>query len=307
MHTQTESTQGHRRIRAILPGAAAGLALYLLTISGEVMLGASVRWLLAYLGAAIAGTIVPLGVGAEGLAWVAALAPIAWSLAGLALPGRGRVWGRRLGARRPSSDEAAALADALETLRCTEPNLPGAAEFLVLDDPLPGAAVRGRTLILSRGLLESESLAAVLAHELGHVDSLDGRLTEALNRLQLWGDPLAPVSAERGEGAAVGLDGDPRGALSWGLMRWILRLAGGSFAQGLLSPLWAAYWRWREYAADAYAAALGQAEDLARHLSDHEQPFDAPQPGLLFKRCEHPPVALRVERLLGGAAGWGSE
>jgi Zn-dependent protease with chaperone function len=298
MHTQTESTQGYRRIRAISPGAATGLALYLLTISGEVMLGASVRWLLAYLGAAIAGTIVPLGVRAEAVAWVAALAPIAWSLAGLALPGRGRVWGRRLGARRPSSEEADALVDALETLRCTEPSLTGAVEFLVLDDPLPGAAVRGRTLILSRGLFDqAESLPAVLAHELGHVDSFDGRLTEALERLALWGDPLAPGY---GEGAGDEQPpGDPRGGFLWTLLRWTLRLAGGRAVQQLLSPLWAAYWRAREYAADAYAASLGHAEDLVAHLADQEQAFDAPQPRLLFNLAEHPPVALRIERLNG--------
>ena len=183
------------------------------------------------------------------------------------------------------------------------PTLPEPIRFFVLDDPLPAAAVRGRAVILSRGLLESESLAAVLAHELGHVDSLDSRLTEALNRLRLWGDPLAPVPLEHDGSAGVGFDGDSRGRLSWGLMRWSLRLAGGSCAQSLLSPLWAAYWRSREYAADAYAASLGQAEDLARHLGDQELPFDAPQSGLLHNRFEHPPVALRVERLLASVAG----
>jgi Zn-dependent protease with chaperone function len=69
----------------------------------------------------------------------------------------------------------------------------------VLDDPLPSAAVRGTTVILSRGLLESASLAAVLAHELGHINSLDGHLTEALNRLALWDDPLAPRRLGAGE------------------------------------------------------------------------------------------------------------
>jgi hypothetical protein len=39
MHTQTESTQVHRRSRAISPGAVSGLALYLLTISGEALPG----------------------------------------------------------------------------------------------------------------------------------------------------------------------------------------------------------------------------------------------------------------------------
>jgi len=307
MHTQTENAQVHRRSRAITAGAASGLVLYLLTISGEAMLGASTRWLLAYLGAATVGAFVPLGLSAEALAWVAALTPILWSVMGLALPGRGRVWGRRLGARRPSATEAEVLADAMALLRSVDPGLPDPAAWLVLDDPLPGAAVRGTTVVLSRGLLESESLAAVLAHELGHADSLDGRLTEALNRLALWDDPLAPARPERGGEGQPEFDQDPRGRLLWGLLRWALRLAGGSFAQRLLGPLWAAHWRSREYAADAYAASLGQGEDLARHLSDFEQPFDAPQPGLLFKAANHPPVALRVERLLASPEGRGSE
>jgi Zn-dependent protease with chaperone function len=307
MHTQTENAQIHRDRPGSWLSPAVGLGLYLLTLTGEVMLGASTRWLLAYLGAATVGAFVPLGLSAEGLAWVAALTPILWSVMGLALPGRGRVWVRRLGARRASAEEAMTVTDALELLRSADPGLPGPAGYYVLDDPLPAAAVRGRTLILSRGLLESESLAAVLAHELGHVDSLDGVLTEALERLALWDDPLAPALPERGGEARVELDHDAEGAFLWGLLRWALRLAGGSFAQRLLNPLWAAHWRAREYAADAYAADLGQAEDLARHLTDQELPFDAPQPGLLFKAANHPPVALRVERLLASPEGRGSE
>jgi len=298
MHAQTENAQVHRRSRAFAVGAASGFVLYLLTVSGEAMLGVPVRWLLVYLGAAIVGAFLPLGLSAEELAWVASLAPIAWSLAGLLRPGQGWVWGRRLGARRPSASEGEALAEAMALLRGTDPGLPGPTAWLVLDDPLPSAAVRGTTVLLSRALLESESLPPVLAHELGHADSLDGRLTEALNRLTLWEDPLAPPRPERGGGDGVRSHEEPRGALLWGLIRWALRLAGGSCAQGLLRPLWATYWRSREYAADAYAASLGQAEDLARHLADFEQPFDAPQPGLLFKADSHPPVALRIERLL---------
>jgi hypothetical protein len=163
------------------------------------VLGASVRWLLIYLGAAAVGIIVPLGCSAESLAWIAALGPIAWSVAGLVLPGRGGVWGRRLGARRPTGEEAAALGDAIELLRSVDSSLLGPAGWLVLDDPLPAAAARGRTVVVSRGLFEHDGLAPVLAHELGHANRLDGRLTEALNRLALWEDPLGPARSERGE------------------------------------------------------------------------------------------------------------
>ncbi len=53
----------------------------------------------------------------------------------------------------------------------------------MLDTPEPDAAVVGDTLMLSRGLFESPHLSAVLAHELGHLGTPDGRITAALNRL----------------------------------------------------------------------------------------------------------------------------
>ena len=169
-----------------------------------------------------------------------------------------------------------ALGDALALLRGADPDLREPAAYYILDDPLPEAAVRGRTLILSRALLECECLAAVVAHELGHATSLDGRLTEALKRLELWGDSLAPCQIQSGGEARVE---DSPGSLIWGLMRWSLRLSGGGFSQRLMEPLWAAHWRAREYAADTHAARLGQAEDLASHLIDQEQPFDSPSHG----------------------------
>jgi len=296
MHTQAESDRRARCHPVPALSAATGVCLYLLTLAGEGILGASTRWLLAYLAATIALAIFPLGIGAEQLALAAAFAPLAWSVLGLLFPGCGNVWRRRLGARRPTSEEAMAIEDARRMLRGVDSGLPQATRVCVLDDPLPWAAARGRTVVLSRGLLESDAVPAVLAHELGHTRSLDGRLTEALERLEPWGDPLAPIEPRTGAGARAARAPD-RGGLVLGCARWALRLAGGGCAERLLSPLWCAYWRRREYAADAHAASLGQAEDLARHLSDMELPFDAPHRRLLLNRAEHPPVALRIERL----------
>lgn len=307
MHTQTESANQQPSGSDSTLSVAAGLGLYLLTFTGEVMLGASARWLLFYLGAAIAGGLAPFGLSAESFAWIAALAPLAHSAMGLALPGQGRLWRLRLGARRASSEERRVIDEALELLRTLDSQLPAGGPFYVLDDPLPVAAVRGRALIISRGLLESESLAAVLAHELGHVDSLDGRLTEALQRLAIWADPLGPPNRHGVPQAPDDFKPEPQRSLIWSLLRLFLRLAGGGVAEQLLAPLWAPYWRAREYFADDYAAARGQGEDLARHLTDFEQPFDAPQPGLIFKAAEHPPVAHRIERLLEHSLGGGSK
>lgn len=305
MHTQTESAQSGRRGRANFPSAASGFVLYLLTLAVEVLLGASTRWLLVYLGAAIVGELLPLGLSPEGWAWVAALAPLLWSILGLLLPGRGWVWGRRLGIRRPSEEEAAAIEDAFDLLQAVAPELPAAGEYVVLDDPVPFAAVRGQIVILSRGVVECDALAAIMGHELGHVNTLDGRLTEALNRLSLWDDPLSPSPTEGEQPGEVGRNPDPRGAIPWALMRLIARFTGGTVGLRLLAPAWAAYWRSREYAADCYAGSLGQAEDLASYLRDQEQILDVPATGI-FNERQHPPVALRIERLLEESRGGGS-
>ena len=185
--------------------------------------------------------------------------------------------------------------DAWRLLRAVEPGIPEACAVYLLDDPIPAGAARGRSVVLSRGLLESDSLAPVLAHELGHTGSLDGRLTEALDRLKLWGEPPGPADP-RAEAAGQPIGQEHRGIIS-GLIRLIFLLAGGGCAARLLAPLWAAYWRGREYAADAFAASLGQGEDLARHLADLEQAVDFPRRRFPFDLAEHPPVAHRIERL----------
>lgn len=305
MHTQTESAQVDRRSRARFPSAGGGLVLYLLTLAVEVLLGASTRWLLVYLGAAIVGGMIPLGLSAEGCAWVVALSPVLWSILGFLLPGRGWVWGRRLGIRRPSLEEDAAIGDAFGLLRAIAPELRGASDYRVLDDPVAFAAVRGGVVVFSRAMIESDALAAVMGHELGHVNTLDGRITEALNRLSLWDDPLSLSQSEREGRGEVVSNPDPRGAIPWALMRLIARLTGGSVGVRLLGPAWSAYWRSREYAADSYAASLGQAEDLAAYLRDQEQALDVPATGI-FSELQHPPVALRIERLCEQPSGGGS-
>ncbi len=101
MHTQTDSTQVHRRSRATFPSAAGGLVLYLLTLVVEVLLGVSTRWLLTYLGAAIVGSVLPLGLSPEGWAWAAALAPVLWSILGFFLRVEGGCGGGALASGAP--------------------------------------------------------------------------------------------------------------------------------------------------------------------------------------------------------------
>ena len=77
----------------------------------------------------------------------------------------------------------------------------------VLDNPQPDAAVCWHTLMLSRALLESDHLPAMLAHELGHLASTDGRLTAALNRLVMH-PPPKPAEREPAKRNALILSDD---------------------------------------------------------------------------------------------------
>jgi Zn-dependent protease with chaperone function len=116
-------------------------------------------------------------------------------------------------------------------------------------------------------------------------------LTAALDRLGLWEDALGLAGeAEFGEDGWMV-------ALLWGLARGLAWVAGASWCLGLTRPMWMAFWRSRERAADAFAAELGQAEPLAVHLEAVEKPRERPRRYRFFDPYGHEPVALRVERL----------
>ncbi len=269
------------------------MCLYLITVSVEIVVGGAARFLLAYPLAVMASVVLQGAPSADTVAIAAALLPVCHSLGGLILPGPGWWWRRRAGLRRPSAEELEVLTLAFELFSPARP-LPRIA---VLDDALPFEAVRGTTVIVSRGLVESTSLAPALAHECGHLQSLDGRLTEALARLAVWDDPLAPPLDFEGRDT-LGRDRDLGGGLLYFSLRLLVRLAGGGQVRRVFGPLWSAYWLRREFAADAAAAAVGQGPDLARYLRDEVLPFDVSRPVGLFNHSKHPPTALRIERLV---------
>lgn len=194
-----------------------------------------------------------------------------------AWPGNGRWWRWRTGGREPSPRETFddALADVTEGTGASGPR-----GWFELDSAALAAAVRGRTVMLTRALLAMPgALSGVLANELAHANTLDGRLTEALNRLVLWPGALLPP-----------------GGLVRGVLRAALFLAGGGLSLRVLGAAWGGYWR-GEYAADSYAADLGAGDDLARFLEQHALFFDVPIPYLWLTEHAHPPTELRLGRL----------
>jgi Zn-dependent protease with chaperone function len=221
-------------------------------------------------------------------------------------------WRTRAGARSPSAREVAAYNDAVDLLQAhADRPLALPARWFVLDMPQPDAAVCGNALMLSRGLLESEDLPAVLAHELGHLASPDGRLTAALNRLVIFSSPFGPTAEEHQQQPHEQQRVDeparePRddAQLLWSAVLCVARVlakiaifAKGGFGLKITGPILARYWRAREYKADQYAANLGQADELADFLEIHALIHDHPVPFIWLTEHTHPPTELRIDRL----------
>jgi Zn-dependent protease with chaperone function len=236
--------------------------------------------------------------------------PTLWAVFALLTPvGSGWWWKQRTGGRSPSARERLAYDDAIDLLQSNSGKpLPLPGKWFVIDAPLPDAAVCGETLMLSRGLLESDQLPAVIAHELGHLASPDGRITAALNRL-IVAKPANLDRELRQERPEQHSHPDPERPPMLGdetirtflqvarFTLWLLAFARGGIGLRLTRPMWGHYWRRREYAADNYAAKLGQAEELADFLETHALIHDHPIPYIWLNEHTHPPVELRIDKL----------
>lgn len=208
------------------------------------------------------------------IALIVGYGPLAISLATLILPLGGWWWEQREGGRAPSERERLIYDDAIAQLRQADPNLREPRHWFVIDEEQENAAAYADTLLVNRGLLDSGYLQAVLAHELGHLNSSDARLSAALCRITT----------------------PPRGQVHRGL-KTICFLASGAAGMWPLRAAWGAYWRSREHHADQYAANLGEAEDLGEFLDERRALIDLPIPFMWLSEHSHPPTEHRVERL----------
>ena len=294
------------------PRQRSGVLLYVLTLILEIPVIA-LRFVLQFFFVQIPLFILghPLPVP---FWFLIALAPTLWSIFALFNPvGGGWWWRQNAGGRTPSQREQNAYEDTVEYLQARRPEhlgplaLPGS--WFVLDEDVPDAAVVGDSLMLSRGLLQT-ALLAVLPHELNHIGTMDGRMTLALNRLVIHQAPRPrrdPANSAKKTGVVdvvgnfqvstktnnilTGL------ALFTFLFRKTLRFARGGLALKLTGPLWGRYWRAREYAADHYAAQLGQADELADFLETDALIYDHPIPHIWLTDTDHDFTELRIDRL----------
>jgi Zn-dependent protease with chaperone function len=304
------------------------LTMYGLTLIGEIPVILA-RILLVAVIASIAIVIKDHTAPQWSSTWIwVALIPTFWSILALIVPfGSAWWWRMRAGGREPSSREQLAYKDAIELLQANSGDkpLPLPKHWFVLDTPNPDAAVVGNTLMLSRGLLETDHVPAVLAHELGHLGTPDGRLTAALNRLVILAMPFGHSTEERGEqhreevrtriryaprASDYQADFDPVMDAVYGFLKGMYiasLIAKGGLGLWLTRPAWGTYWRAREYKADQYAASLGQADELADFLEIHALIHDHPVPFMWLTEHTHPPTELRIDKLRNAAIDNGGE
>ena len=245
-----------------------------------------------------------------------ALLPTLWSVIALVTAiGGGWWWKQSCGGRRPSERERLAYEDAIELLQALSGEaLEVPRSWFVLDVPQPDAGVCGDALLLSRGLFESEQLPAVLAHELGHLRSGDGRVTAALNRLVInplprrkGEEPLETRSQNDAPGSLViehrivlaifGLR-----AIGW-LVRKVVALARGGAGLRLSGPCGLPTGASASTAPMPTRRASVRGDELADFLEIHALIHDHPVPFIWLTEHTHPPTELRVERLRAAALG----
>jgi Zn-dependent protease with chaperone function len=249
------------------------IMLYAATLALQ-LISALVRYFIAYAVIWVPSKLEFWDLPVHNLALLIAFAPLVISLATLVLPLGGWWFEQQAGGRQPSERERIAFDYAFAELAQADPALRPPRRWFVTDDQDPNACVYADTLMVTRGMLDNPFFPAVLAHELGHFNTSDGRLTAALYRLTT--PPHKPVRFP---------------------FKTLAYLASGRLAMAPVQTAWAIYWRHREMLADDYAANLGQATALETYLDTHALDGDLPTPFKTFGRTSHPWTEHRIDRL----------
>ncbi len=249
------------------------IALYAITWALQ-WICAGVRYLVSYGVLWVANWTMGWSLPVHDLALLIGLGPLVISLATLVLPLGGWWFEQQSGGRQPSERERIAFDYAFAQLTRVDPSLRPPHRWFVTDEDEPNACVYADTLMVTRGMLDSPFFPAVLAHELGHLNSSDSRLTAAVYRITT--PPRNPV-------------GFPFKTLAF--------LVTGRVGMAFVRMPWAIYWRHREVLADEYAAKLGQGPALATYLDTHALDGDLPTPFKAFSDTSHPWTEHRIDHL----------
>ncbi|HSZ13084.1 MAG TPA: M48 family metalloprotease [Solirubrobacteraceae bacterium] len=267
-----------------LASQSPGIVLYTVTLAGQLF-AAIARALIASVVLEIVGLLTGWTIPVNAISLAVGFAPLAVSLLSvlcppLVAPIDGRWWEMSQGGRAPEQDEREAFQRAFNELQAVDPTLRPPRHWFVAEEPACNASAYASSLCVNRGLLESPYAAAVIAHEMGHLRSSDTHLTSALSLLL-----IRPMTTP-------GLY--PLWSLPFRCLGWV---ASGQAVFWFTGNTWEMYWRTREFAADEYAARLGQAHALAQSLTRESLPHERPIPHMRFSRATHPYTKPRIARL----------
>lgn len=241
-----------------------GLFLLVATLGLEALGLAFSYWY----GWAVVAHIVGNGPLASGAGWFCVAMNLFLHI-GFAVKQASGITRMQLRLARPSERQQQTVLQVYDQIRSSHyrPQRPIKVPRSFLFSPNPDFLVgwTGTALTIRDILIKSQYLFPLLARELAHYNSSDVWLRFVL--------ALFPP-AILGMGAICGI--------------------GAGLGPLLLSPVWASYWRDREYAADAFVARLGYAESLIEALEQTTLPRNREQ--TLVSR-EIPYTEERIDRL----------
>lgn len=207
---------------------------------------------------------------------------------------------RLRGYRRLSNDEVRQLAPLVRDV-AEAMNLPALPRFAIQDVVIPNAWSHMRTIVVTKGLLQSlddGEIKAILAHELEHWQSGD---SVALHFV--WAATLPAVLVYKiGVWMSGGMQslGGKQGKSArtiLGIVGWIVAWPAYVLTRMVLVPVVSASQRQAEFGADAAASRIGLAPQLIsglRKLSAFESARTGWEAAL---SATHPPSELRIEAL----------
>lgn len=220
----------------------------------------------------------------------------------------------RFGARRPTREELQRIIDTVNTINAQAGQVgispAGPGDWQVIDNLVSVESYTiGATIYLTSGAIESDHLAGLIAHELGHIAHTDGDLLLALRRLIIpfvfyfgidrqplpAGSLMATGAQSYGGQEVITDDMKLYFRLKMLPLKFMLSFWFGGLGLFLLGRSWSLFWRTRDFSADEYAVSIGQGDALLQALESYRH-VDVAQPYLLSNR---PYTAERIDRLRG--------